>query len=267
MASRPISRRAFTPTLIVFSVHGSTAATDHVDLLAIAAHRDDVELTCGGTLAKAVRAGHRVGILDLTQGEMGTRGTAEDRAPRKQSARPRCWASRCARICGLPDAGIVNDPPTREKLARAIRRLRPRVVIAPALEGRHPDHSRHGAAGARRLLRRPDWPRSPPTAAKHRPLKILHCLAYRQDFVRPTFVVDISDDFELKLEAIRCYESQFEGATQAGEVYPNGEPLEDVVRHYAAYYGTLIRRRYGEPYFTTEMMAVDDVVSLEVSTF
>ena len=68
-------------------------------------------------------------------------------------------------------------------------------------------------------------------------------------------MVDVSDDFERKLEAIRCYESQFEGETQAGEVYPNGEPLEDVVRHYGAYYGTLIRRRYGEPYFTTEMMA------------
>ena len=106
-----------------------------------------------------------------------------------------------------------------------------------------------------------------PDVPKHRPLKILHCLAYRQDFVRPTFVVDISDEFEQKMEAIRCYASQFDGATQAGEVYPNGEPLEDVVRHYGAYYGSLIRRPYGEPFFTTEMMGVDDVLSLEVSTF
>jgi hypothetical protein len=73
--------------------------------------------------------------------------------------------------------------------------------------------------------------------------------------------------FEQKLDAIRCYASQFEGVTQAGEVYPNGEPLEEVVRHYAAYYGTLIRTRYGEPFYTTEMLAVDDVLSLEVSTF
>jgi LmbE family N-acetylglucosaminyl deacetylase len=106
-----------------------------------------------------------------------------------------------------------------------------------------------------------------PDLPKHRPFKVLHCVTYRHDPIRPTFVVDISDVFELKLEAIRCYSSQFEGIQQAGEVYPNGEPLEDVVRHYAAYYGTLIRKRYGEPYYTTEVMAVDDVLSLEVSTF
>jgi len=106
-----------------------------------------------------------------------------------------------------------------------------------------------------------------PKVPIHRPLKVIHALSFREDNEKPTFVVDISDVFELKLEAIRCYRSQFEGVEQAGEVYPNGEPLEDVVRHYAAYYGTLIRKRYGEPYYTTEVMAVNDVLSLEVSTF
>jgi LmbE family N-acetylglucosaminyl deacetylase len=101
----------------------------------------------------------------------------------------------------------------------------------------------------------------------HRPHKVILCLSFRQDFTRPTFVVDVSDEFEQKMEAIRCYASQFEGATQAGEVHPNGEPLEDMVRHYAANYGSLIRCRYGEPYHTSEVMAVDDVVALEVSTF
>ena len=84
--------------------------------------------------------------------------------------------------------------------------------------------------------------------------------------MRPSFVVDVSEDFEKKIEAIRCYASQFEGATQAGEVYPNGESLEDVIRHTSAYYGTLIRRKYGEPFFTTELVEVNDVMSLEVST-
>lgn len=196
---------------------------------------------------------------------MGTRGTAKVRAEE---------AMRAAKVLGvavrenleLPDAGIMNDPPTREKLARAIRRLRPRVVIAPALEGRHPDH--HVSA---QLVRDACFiaglAKVAPDVPKHRPRKILHCLAYRQDYLRPSFVVDVSDVFDLKMEAIRCYKSQFEGETQAGEVYPSGEPLEDVVRHYGAYYGTLIRRRYGEPYYTTEIVAVDDVVSLEVSTF
>jgi hypothetical protein len=84
--------------------------------------------------------------------------------------------------------------------------------------------------------------------------------------VRPTFVVDISAELTLKLDAIRCYESQFQGLTQAGEVYPNGEPLEAIIQHHAAYYGSLIRRQYGEPFFTTEMMAVDDIMTLGVST-
>jgi LmbE family N-acetylglucosaminyl deacetylase len=166
----------------------------------------------------------------------------------------------------LPDAAIVNDPATREKLARVIRRLRPKIVIAPALQGRHPDHIA-SAQLVRDACFLSGLGKLAPDTAKHRPLKILHSLAYRQDFLRPTFVVDVSEDFERKLAAIRCYASQFEGLTQAGEVYPNGEPLEDVVRHYGAYYGTLIRRPYGEPYFTTEVMMVDDVVSLEVSTF
>jgi bacillithiol biosynthesis deacetylase BshB1 len=236
-----------------------------IDLLAIAAHRDDVELTCGGTLAKAARAGHRVGILDLTAGEMGTRGSAELRAQEAERAAAALGAAVRENL-GLPDAGIVNDPPTRELLARVIRRLRPTTVIAPALDGRHPDHRTTGQlvrdacfiAGLAKVA--PDVP-------KHRPRKVLHTLTFRQDFARPTFVVDISDDFETKMAAVACYASQFDGATQAGEVYPNGDPLLDVVRHYCAYYGTLIRKRYGEPFFTTEMMAVEDVLSLEVSTF
>ncbi len=235
-----------------------------VDLLAIFAHRDDAELNCGGTLAKAARGGHRVGILDLTQGEMGTRGTAEIRAAESEHAAKTLGVAVRENL-GLPDAGIVNTPETREQLVRAIRRFRPRVVMAPALEGRHPDH-RVTAQLVRDACFLSGLAKIAPDTEKHRPLKILHSLTYRQDFIRPSFVVDISEDFERKLEAVRCYASQFEGVVQAGEVYPNGDPLEDVIRHTAAYYGTLIRRKYGEPYFTTELMAVDDVMALEVAT-
>ncbi len=238
---------------------------DSIDLLAIAAHRDDVELTCGGTLGKAARAGYRTAILDLTQGEMGTRGSAELRAQEAEDAAAVLGISIRENLA-LPDAGILNDPATRVCVARVIRRLRPRVVIAPALEGRHPDH-RVSAQLVRDACFVAGLAKVAPDLPPHRPLKILHALAYRQDFVRPSFVVDVSDDFARKLEAIRCYGSQFEGMTQAGEVYPNGEPLEDVVRHHGAYYGTLIRRPFGEPFFTTEMVAVDDVLSLGVSTF
>jgi N-acetylglucosamine malate deacetylase 1 len=236
-----------------------------VDLLAIAAHRDDAELACGGTLIKAAKQGYKTAILDLTQGELGTTGSADVRASE---------ASRAAELMGvaarenlrLPDAGVVNTPETRVLLARAIRRFRPRVVVAPAPQGRHPDHATTAAlvhdacfvAGLAKI--EPDLP-------KHRPHKIVHAVTYRHDVGKPTFVVDITDEFEQKLAAIKCYSSQFDHVIQGGEVYPNGESLYDVVRHYAAYYGTMIRTRYGEPYFTTETMRVDDVVTLEVATF
>ena len=237
-----------------------------LDILAIAAHRDDVELTCGGTLIKAARRGQRTGILDLSQGEMGTRGSAKTREDE---------ASRAAAVLGLairenlglPDAGIMNNEATREKLVRAIRRLKPRMVIAPAFHGgRHPDH-----IATMQLVRDASFlgglAKFASDVPKHRPHKVLHAMTYRQDFVKPTFVVDISDEFETKMEAVRCYGSQFDGAQQAGEVYPTGESLYDVVTHHAAYYGALIRCRYGEPFFTTETMRVDDVAALEVSTF
>ena len=238
---------------------------DSVDILAIAAHRDDVELTCGGTLIKAGRLGRRTAILDLTQGETGTKGSAELRAAE---------ASRAAEVLGvqarenlgLPDAGIVNTPDVRTELARVIRRYRPRIVIAPAPRGRHPDH-RVTAELVRDACFIAGLAKVAPDVPKWRPHKVLHCVTYREDFEKPTFVVDVSDEFERKMEAIRCYSSQFAGATQAGEVYPNGEPLLDVVRHQAAHYGTLIRTRYGEPFFTHETMRVDDVAALEVSTF
>jgi bacillithiol biosynthesis deacetylase BshB1 len=236
-----------------------------VAILAIAAHRDDVELTCGGTLVGAARRGQRTAIIDLTQGEMGTRGSAALRA--EEASRAAELLGCAAReTLGLPDAGIENTPATRQQLALAIRRFRPRVVIAPSLEGRHPDH-RIAAQLVRDACFVAGLQKIAPDVPKHRPLKILHSLSYRQDFVRPTFVVDISEDFERKMEAVRCYGSQFDGAIQAGEVYPTGEPLYDVITHHAAYYGALIRTRYGEPFFTTEMMLVDDVAALEVATF
>lgn len=235
-----------------------------IQVLAIAAHRDDVELTCGGTLIKAAKQGHRTAILDLTQGETGTRGSARERAEE---------ASRAAEVLGvdarenlgLPDAGIINSAETRAQLVRSIRRFAPRVVIAPAQGGRHPDH-RVTAELVRDACFLAGLAKLEPGIAPHRPHKILHSIAYREDHLKPTFVVDITDEFEQKLQAVACYASQFEGATRAGEIQPNGEPLPDIVRHQAAHYGSLIRTRYGEPFYTTETMRVDDIVSLEVAS-
>jgi N-acetylglucosamine malate deacetylase 1 len=236
-----------------------------VDVLAIAAHRDDIELTCGGTLIKAASQGHKTAIVDLTQGEAGTRGSAELRAQEASQAAELLGVS--ARVnLGLADAGVVNTPETRAELAKMIRRFKPAVVIAPAPKGRHPDH-RVASELVRDACFVAGLAKVEPSVPKHRPRKVVHCVTYREDFTKPTFVVDISAEFERKLQAIRAYSSQFDGVIQAGEVYPNGEPLLEVVRHHAAHYGSLIRVHYGEPFYTTETMRVDDITRLEVSTF
>ena len=236
-----------------------------VDILAVAAHRDDIELTCGGTLIKAVKQGRSAAIVDLTAGETGTRGSSELRAAEAERAGAILGVHERINL-GIPDSGVVNTPETRAELAKVIRRFAPRIVIAPAHQGRHPDH-RVTAELTRDACFVAGLAKIEPSVPKHRPHKILHCIAYREEPLKPTFVVDISDEFEQKLEAIRCYASQFEGVVQAGEVYPNGEPLLEIVRHQAAHYGSLIRARYGEPFFTTETMLVDDITQLGVSTF
>ena len=238
---------------------------ESLDIMAIAAHRDDIELTCGGTLIKAAARGQRTAIIDLTQGEMGTRGSAAIRAQEASQAAEILGVVARENV-GLPDAGIENTPKTRLQIAALIRKFRPRVVIAPAPRGRHPDH-RVASELIRDACFIAGLSKADPTTAPHRPKKVVHCLTYRQDFEKPTFVVDITLEFDRKMQAVRCYGSQFDGAIQAGEVYPTGEPLYDVIRYNAAHYGALIRTQYGEPFFTYETMRVDDIAALEVSTF
>lgn len=240
--------------------------SDHVDLLAIAAHRDDVELTCGGTLAKAARAGHRVGIIDLTQGEMGTRGDAATRATEaERAAKTLGVASRLN--AGMRDAHLQNDETSRKTVVELIRRTRPSVVILPFPVGRHPDHRIASELGRDACYLAGLAKYEPGKGgAAYRPYKLLFALAYREDPVKPTFVVDISDVFETKMQAIRCYTSQFDGAKAAGEVYPTGQDLYELIRVQSAHYGSLIRRHYGEPFYTPETQEVDDVLKLGVQS-
>jgi len=236
--------------------------SDTLDLLAIAAHRDDVELTCGGTLAKTARAGRRVGIIDLTQGEMGTRGSAELRAAEADRA-AKVLGVAVRRNAGLPDAHLKNDDASRERLVTMIRETQPRVVILPFPVGRHPDH-RIAAELGRDACYLAGLAKYAPREGlePHRPHKVLYALAYREDPVKPSFVVDISDCFDTKMAAIRCYASQFDGAKAAGEIFPTGQDLYELIRIQSAHYGSLIRRPYGEPFFTYETLAVEDVLAL-----
>jgi bacillithiol biosynthesis deacetylase BshB1 len=236
----------------------------HVDLLAIAAHRDDAELTCGGTLAKAARAGHRVGILDLTQGETGTRGDAPTRAAEAERA-AKALAVAVRLNAGLPDAHLTNDETSRERVVELVRRMKPRVVILPYAVGRHPDH-RVAAELGRDACYLAGLAKYGGAGEPHRPFKLLYALAYREDPVKPSFVVDISDTFDAKMQAIRCYASQFDGAKAAGEIHPTGQDLYELIRVQSAHYGSLIRRAYGEPFFTYETVEVGDVLQLGVQS-
>ncbi len=238
-----------------------------LDLLAIAPHPDDAELLCGGGLARSAALGRRVGILDLTRGETGTKGTPEIRADE---------AARAARVlgvvvrenAGLPDAGLHNTDAARGRLVAAIRRLRPRAVILPFPRGRHPDHRVSAELGrdACFLAGLANYGDEALRAlAPHRPEKVVHALAYREDAVKPSFVVGLTEEeFALKLEAIRCYASQFEGVTKAGELFPTGQPLLELVVSQGRHYGSLVRRPFGEPYWMEETLEVDDISALGV---
>jgi bacillithiol biosynthesis deacetylase BshB1 len=235
-----------------------------VDVLAIAAHRDDVELTCGGTLLRAVDAGHRTGILDLTAGETGTRGSAELRAQEAERATKVLGVSE-RRNAGLPDAHLQNTDQMRRVVVEHIRHFAPRVVILPYAVGRHPDHRVTSELG-RDACFLAGLAKYDAAGAPHRPFKILYALSYREDPVKATFVVDITPQFERKMAAIRCYASQFDGAKAAGEIFPTGQDLYSLIETQNAHYGSLIRTRYGEPFFSDETMAVDDVTALGVQS-
>lgn len=234
-----------------------------LDLLAIAPHPDDVELTCGGTLLKAAEQGYKTGILDLTAGEMGTRGTPETRL--KESAK----AARILRVAhrenlGLPDAHLEVSTGMKMAVALRIRALKPHTVILPYWEGRHPDHytaaqlAYEGCflAGLKQL---------PIEGEAFRPFKILYATIYFRD-VRPTFVVDISRHYERRYKAILAYHSQFKpkAKDKKSKVDIPLDRLHHEVNLIARYYGQMAGVQYAEPFLVKEVMQVDDVVKLPV---
>jgi bacillithiol biosynthesis deacetylase BshB1 len=240
------------------------ARSEGVDLLAIAAHPDDAELTCGGTLAKAVRQGRRVAILDLVAGETGTSGSAAIRQ-REAERGAAALGVHFRGNAGLRDAHLHNTDETRRVVVEWIRHYRPRTVILPFPVGRHPDH-RLASELTRDACYLAGLARYDANGRPHRPFKVLYALAYREDPVKPSFVVDISATFAAKMKAIHCYKSQFDGVRHAGEIFPTGQDLYTLIETQSAHYGSLIRARYGEPFFTHETVEVEDVVELGVQS-
>lgn len=237
----------------------------NVDLLAIMAHPDDAELLVGGTLIRAADQGHRTGVLDLTAGEAGTSGTAAVRAAEAEAA-ARVLGLAERRNAGLADGALENTTEARLAVAALIRELKPRTVLLQWKTGRHPDH-RVASELAYDACFVAGLKRAAIAGEPHRPHKVLYCTAYREDAPQPTFVVDISEQMDRKLEAISAYETQFSGRTAMGEIFGGERPFADQLRAQAAHYGSLIRRPYGEPFWTRETMRVDDVLTLDVGTF
>ncbi|MGD0932137.1 MAG: bacillithiol biosynthesis deacetylase BshB1 [Candidatus Korobacteraceae bacterium] len=237
---------------------------DHfkTDILAIGAHRDDVEQTCGGTLLKMAELGHRTAILDLTQGEMGTRGTVEDRALEADEA-ARILKVGWRHALDIPDGRVENTYKNRLNVASVIRQLRPRVLILPYWQARHPDHATASVLGyeaaflaglAKLVLDEPP----------HRPFKIIYASLYAD--VRPTFVVDISAQFETRFAALMAYRSQYEDQKMGSELFPRHAEIRERLAAMAGYYGVLAGLQYAEPFVQKEVGLVEDLLALPVQS-
>jgi len=237
-----------------------------LDLLAIMAHPDDAELLCGGTLIKTAALGKRVGVLDLTTGEMGSSGSGDIR--REEATRSAGIMGLAARRCaGLPDAQLENDHASRLVVAGILRELRPRVVITHWKVGRHRDH-RIASELVRDACYLSGLRRLEVEGRPFRPRKVVYATAFREDADPPDFVVNVTGQMDAKLEALGCYTSQFEGISGIGEVFPAGNrPIFEQIRAKMAHYGSLIREEYGEPFRADEPFAVDDISGIDVSTY
>jgi N-acetylglucosamine malate deacetylase 1 len=233
-----------------------------LDLLAIAAHPDDVELTCGGTLIKAAQQGYKAGILDLTAGEMGTRGTAEIRA-KEAAAAAKILGVKWRGTLGVPDSDVQPSRGHKLQLATMIRELRPRTVILPYWEARHPDHYHASTLGYEGCFLA-GLKQLPIEGEPHRPFKILYSTPYAD--VRPTFVVDITDQYEKRRMAILAFGSQFrpKKGKKDSKVHLAIDRLEQDMNQLARHYGQMIGVRYGEPFLVKELMQVEDVVEMSV---
>jgi bacillithiol biosynthesis deacetylase BshB1 len=232
------------------------------DVLAIAAHRDDVEQTCGGTLLRMAARGLRTAILDLTQGEAGTRGTAVERASEADEA---------ARILGvgwrqaldMPDGAVANTLENRIAIARVLRQLRPRVVILPYWQARHPDHAITASLGAEACflsgLKKVETGSEP-----HRPFKMVYASLYAD--VRPSFIVDITSFVEQRHQALMAYRSQYANQSAGNGLFVPEEEIRERTFAEARHYGLLGGVRYGEPFVQKEVGLVDDLTLVPVQS-
>lgn len=229
-----------------------------IDLLAIGAHPDDVELTIGGTIAKMTAAGRSVVLLDLTRGEMGTRGSGELRTAEAAAAAKALGVA--DRLCmDLPDGNVQADRPAQTRLIEIIRKLRPKLVMAHFRDDLHPDHAACG-----RLVESAMYPsgfaRFPAEGTAYRPHEYLFFMSHYP--FTPSFIVDVTDHWQTKLKAIHCYASQLHKPDSNEPV--TGISQADFLRRIEAraiYFGSLIQRPYGEPFVSLRALPMADPVA------
>jgi N-acetylglucosamine malate deacetylase 1 len=234
----------------------------HADVLAIAAHRDDVEQTCGGALLRMAARGLRTAILDLTQGEAGTRGTAEQRAREAGEAARLLGVSRREAL-DLPDGAIENTLENRIKVVRALRAMRPRVVILPYWQARHPDHAIVASLGYDACFLS-GLAKVETGSLPHRPFKVVYASLYAD--VRPNFVVDITPFIEQRHAALMAYKSQYANQNAGSGLFVPEEEIRERTFAEARHYGLLAGVKYGEPFVQKEVGLVDDLTLLPVQT-
>lgn len=230
-----------------------------LDVLAFGAHRDDIELTCAGTVLKLLRQGYKVGIIDLTAGEMGTRGTAEERQKEAEES-TKILGVQCRENLGIPDANIQINDENKRKVISVIRKYKPKIIFLPYWEDRHPDHAYASKlvsesaflAGLSKLY--PEIPR-------HLTKKLVYYMCHYQ--FEPSFVVDVTEYHETKMKAIRCFKSQIYNPNYQGEpTYISSPEYIESIEVRSRYYGGLIGKKYGEPFLIREMIEIDDIMTL-----
>jgi N-acetylglucosamine malate deacetylase 1 len=238
-----------------------------IDVLAIAAHRDDVEQTCGGTLLRMAARGLRTGILDLTKGESGTRGSAEERG-REAAEAARLLGVGWREALDLPDGAIENTLTNRLQIVRVLRQVRPRVVILPYWQARHPDHSIVATLGYEACflsgLARLSADGAAVEGYPHRPFKIVYASLYAD--VRPSFIVDITPFIEQRHAALMAYRSQYANQAQGSALFVPEEEIRERTFAEARHYGLLAGVRYGEPFVQKEVGLVDDLMLVPVQS-
>jgi bacillithiol biosynthesis deacetylase BshB1 len=227
-----------------------------LDILAFGAHPDDVELHIGGTLAKMAALGYAIGVVDLTRGELGTRGTPAIRAREAKKAAG-ILGLKVRENLGLPDGEVLVAPDSRLKVIRALRKHRPMMVLAPHWDEAHPDHANAGRLAAE-ASHHAGLAKIKTGQEKFRPKAILYYML--PPYVRPTFVVDISGHIEQREAAIRAHQSQLFDPGREPDTYLSQPDFLYRVNAVVSYYGTLIGRAKGEAFFMKMPPEIPDLV-------